>query len=66
MRHGPEGQEQEFGDGIQAVDLSRIMEVGVESDPDASREAYNGWEVKEFENIGNAPIDDEERFRLLS
>lgn len=63
---GPSNEEMESGDGIQAVDISRIMEGSTESDPSASKEALEGWEIKEFGDKGNDPIDEEERFRLVS
>jgi hypothetical protein len=66
MMHGPEGQEQDYGDGVQPEDIQRIMESAPESNPGAAREALEGWEVREFRDKGNDPIDEEERFRLFS
>jgi len=64
MMHGPEGQEI-FTDGVQPEDMKRVAEGLVESNPDASKEALEHWEEGQFGNKGDAPIDEEEQFRLL-
>ena len=67
MEQNPEGQEGQeiFTDGIQPVDMERIQRIlGAESDPRASQETLDNWEIGTFGDKGDTKLREDEQFRL--
>lgn len=65
MMHGPEGEGLTYGDGIQPEDLERITSSATESDPDASKKVIERWEIDEFGDAGNTPINETDRVNIV-